>query len=146
MNQNETDNKWEKEQKCTQALSNLEIKMLIGILKVPNLIIFFIFMPVLVLCCFMGFSLVVASGEYSLAVGHRLLTAVASLLTEHRLSGTRPSGVAVHGLSSCGTWAQLLHTMWDLPCPGIEPMSLALAKGFFTPEPPGKPPNLIINH
>ena len=98
-------NKWENEQKCTQALSNLEIKMLISILEVPNLIIFFIFMPVLVLCCFMGFSLVVASGEYSLAVGHRLLTAVASLLTEHKLSGTRPSVVAVHGLSSCGTWA-----------------------------------------
>ena len=27
----------------------------------------------------------------------------------------------------------------DLPDPGIEPMSPALAAGFFTTEPPGKP-------
>ena len=29
--------------------------------------------------------------------------------------------------------------MWDLPGPGIEPESLALAGRFFTTEPPGKP-------
>ena len=29
---------------------------------------------------------------------------------------------------------------WDLPVPGVEPESPALAGGFFT-EPPGKPPN-----
>ena len=29
--------------------------------------------------------------------------------------------------------------MWDLSGPGIEPMSLALAGGFFTTEPPGYP-------
>ena len=29
-------------------------------------------------------------------------------------------------------------SMWDLPGPGIEPMSPALAGGFFTTEPPGK--------
>ena len=28
--------------------------------------------------------------------------------------------------------------MWDLASPGIEPMSPALAGGFFTSEPPGK--------
>ena len=28
----------------------------------------------------------------------------------------------------------------DLPIPGIEPTSPALARGFFTTEPPGKPP------
>ena len=28
--------------------------------------------------------------------------------------------------------------MWDLPGPGIEPKSPALASGFFTTEPPGK--------
>ena len=28
----------------------------------------------------------------------------------------------------------------DLPDPGIEPMSPALAGGFFASEPPGKPP------
>ena len=34
-----------------------------------------------------------------------------------------------HKLSRCGTW--------DLPRPGIEPMSPALAGGFFTTEPLG---------
>ena len=29
--------------------------------------------------------------------------------------------------------------MWDLPGPGIKPMSPALAGGFFSTEPPGKP-------
>ena len=43
------------------------------------------------------------------------------------------------GLNSCGTQAELLHSMWDLPRSGIEPMSLPLAFGFFTTEPPWKP-------
>ena len=30
--------------------------------------------------------------------------------------------------------------MWDLPRSGIDPVSSALADGFFTTEPPGKPP------
>jgi len=29
--------------------------------------------------------------------------------------------------------------MWDLPGPGIKPLSSALAGGFFTTEPPEKP-------
>ena len=29
--------------------------------------------------------------------------------------------------------------MWDLPGPGIEPVSPALAGGFFTTETPGSP-------
>ena len=33
--------------------------------------------------------------------------------------------------SSCGTWAQLLRGMWNLPGPGLEPVSPALAGGFF---------------
>ena len=41
-------------------------------------------------------------------------------------------------LSSCGTRAQLLHSVWDLPGPEIEPMSPALAGRFLTTEPPGK--------
>ena len=31
--------------------------------------------------------------------------------------------------------------MWDLPRPGLEPMSPALAGGFLTTAPPGKSPN-----
>ena len=41
-------------------------------------------------------------------------------------------------LSSCGAWAQLLYGMWDLPRPGIEPVSPALAGKFSTTAPPGK--------
>ena len=42
-------------------------------------------------------------------------------------------------LSSCGTRAQLLRGMWDLPRPGLEPVFPALAGGFSTTAPPGKP-------
>ena len=42
-------------------------------------------------------------------------------------------------LSSCGSRAQLLCGMWDLPRPGLEPVSPALAGGFLTTAPPGKP-------
>ena len=48
-------------------------------------------------------------------------------------------------LSSCGAWASLLSRMWDLPGPGLEPMSPALAGGFLTTAPPGKfPPPAFI--
>ena len=43
-----------------------------------------------------------------------------------------------HRLRSCGTWAQLLCGMWDLPRSRIKPMSPALAGGFLTIGPPGK--------
>ena len=47
-------------------------------------------------------------------------------------------------LSSCGAQAQLLHSMWDLPRPGLEPMSPALAGRFLTTGPPGKPGNPFL--
>ena len=59
------------------------------------------------------------------------LTVAASPVAEHRLQ-TRM-------LSSCGSRAQLLHGMWDLPRPGLEPVSPALAGRFSTTVPPGKP-------
>ena len=59
------------------------------------------------------------------------LTIAASLVAEHRLQ--------THWLSSCGSWAQLLSCMWDLPRPGLEPVSPALAGRFSTTAPPGKP-------
>ena len=43
-----------------------------------------------------------------------------------------------HRLSSFGAWAQLLSGMWGLHRPGTEPLSLALAGGFFTTEPSEK--------
>ena len=59
------------------------------------------------------------------------LTIAASPVEGHRLQTRR--------LSSCGSRAQLLRGTWDLPRPGLEPVSLALAGRFSTTEPPGKP-------
>ena len=59
------------------------------------------------------------------------LTIAASLVAEHRLQTRR--------LSSCGSRAYLLRDMWDLPRPGLEPVSPALAGRFSTTAPPGKP-------
>ena len=60
------------------------------------------------------------------------LTIAASLVMEHGLQTRR--------LSNCGSRAQLLRSMWDLPRPGLEPVSPALADRFSTTAPPGKPP------
>ena len=64
------------------------------------------------------------------------LTIAASLVAEHRLQTRR--------LSSCGSWAQLLRGMWDLPRPGLKPMSPALTGRFSTTAPPGKPLLLVF--
>ena len=48
--------------------------------------------------------------------------------------------IVEHGLSSCGLRAQLLHSMWDLPGPGVEPMSPALAADSLPPSHQGSPP------
>ena len=51
-----------------------------------------------------------------------------------------PPGSSVHGISRQKYWSRLpFPSPGDLPNPGIEPMSPALAGGFFTTEPPGKP-------
>ena len=55
----------------------------------------------------------------------------ASLVAEHRLQTRRPS--------NCGSRAQLLRGMWNLPRPGLEPVSPALAGRLSTTAPPGKP-------
>ena len=44
-----------------------------------------------------------------------------------------------HRLNNCGAHAELPLGMWDLPRPGTEPTSPALAGGLFITEPPGKP-------
>ena len=65
---------------------------------------------------------------------HGPLTVAASPVAEHRLQ--------THRLSSCGSRAQpLCYGMWDLPRPGLEPVSPALAGRFSTTAPPGKPPS-----
>ena len=50
----------------------------------------------------------------------------------------RSMGSRYTGFNSCGPRTQLLCSMWDLPGPGLEPVSPALAGGFLTTAPPGK--------
>ena len=64
------------------------------------------------------------------------LTIAASLVVEHKLQTRR--------LSNCGSRAQPLRGTWDLPRPGLEPVSPALAGGFSTTAPPGKPPRHVL--
>ena len=71
-------------------------------------------------------------------------------------SGSLASGVAACELSSCGSQAlecgvsscdaqaQQFCSMWSLPGPGIELVSLALQGRFLTPEPPRKPKTLFF--
>ena len=73
-------------------------------------------------CCKWGPLLIAACGP---------LTVAASLVVEHRLQ--------THRLSNCGSRAQLLRGMWDLPRPGLEPVSPASAGRLSTTAPPGKP-------
>ena len=45
------------------------------------------------------------------------------------------------GFSKQEYWPRLpFSSLGNLPDPGIEPLSPALAGGFFTAKPPGKPP------
>ena len=80
--------------------------------------------------CVRAFSSCGERGPLFIAV-HGSLTVMASLVVEHRLQKCR--------LSSCGSRAQLLRGMWDLPKPGLEPVSPALAGRFSTTVLPGKP-------
>ena len=87
-----------------------------------------LFLAVLGLHCWSGFSLVAASGATlpcsGSLVGPTGFSSCSSWALEHRLR-------------SCGTWALLLLGMWNLPGPGIEPESPALAGGLDTTESPG---------
>ena len=59
------------------------------------------------------------------------LTIAASPVGELRLQTRR--------LSNCGSRAQLPRGTWDLPRPGLEPVSPASAGRLSTTAPPGKP-------
>ena len=95
-----------------------------------------LFMAVLGLrFCARAFSSCAKRGPLFIAV-RGPLTIAAPLVAEHRLQTRR--------LSNCGSRAQLLCGMWNLPRPGLEPMSPASAGRFSTTAPPGKPWTLIF--
>ena len=76
-----------------------------------------------------GLSLVAASRVYS------------SLQWTSHCGGFSCCGardLGTQSFSSCGSWAQLLRSIWDLPRPGIKPVTPALASRFLTTVPPGK--------
>ena len=85
--------------------------------------------------CARAFSSCGKRGPLFIAV-HGPLTIAASLVAEHRLQTRR--------LSNCGSRAQLLQIMLDLPRPGLEPVSPALAGRFSTTAPPGKPQSFSL--
>ena len=110
-------------------ISNIEhffiYLLAISFFKKINLFIY-LFLAVLGLrFCARAFSSCGERGPLFIAVC-RPLTVTASLVAERRLS-------------SCGSWAQLFRGMWNLPRPGLEPVSPALAGRFSTTAPPGKP-------
>ena len=91
----------------------------------------FLFLAVLGLrFCVRAFS---SCGEWGplFIAAHGAFTIAASLVAEHRLQTLR--------LCGCGSRAQLLRSMWDLPRPGLEPVPPALAGRFSTTAPPGQP-------
>ena len=99
--------------------------------------IYYLFLAVLGLCfCARAFSSCGKRGPLFITV-RGPLTIAASLVAEHRLQARR--------LSSCGSRAQLLRGVWDLPRPVLEPVSPALAGGLSTTAPPGKPMFAILN-
>ena len=103
---------------------------LIGYFLVIYLFIY-LFLAVLGLrSCARAFSTCGKRGPLFIAVRGPLAIA-ASPVAEHRLQTRR--------LSSCGSRAQLLRGTWDLPRPGLEPVSPALAGRLSTTAPPGKP-------
>ena len=86
-------------------------------------------------CCAQAFS---SCGKWGLLfiVVRGPLTITAFLVAEHRLQTRR--------LSNCGSRAQLLRGMWDLPRPGLKPVSPALAGRLSTTAPPRKPKGLTL--
>ena len=91
--------------------------------------LFIFFLVMLDLCCCACFSLVVASG------GYYSLRCMG--FSWWRLLLLWSTGSRHTSFSRWGTWAQLLCDVWDLPQPGIEPISPALAGRFLSTVPPG---------
>ena len=129
---------------CISSLKKCLFKSFAYFLKKIYLFILFIcFWLCWVFLAACVLSLVAASGGYSLlqCVDFSLRWLLLLRSTGSRHAGFRSCGSRAleRRLSSCGAWASLLRGMWELPGPGLEPLSPALAGGFLTTVPPGKP-------
>ena len=87
-------------------------------------------------CCMQNFS---SFAEHSL-----LLVAIAWSSRCGRFSCWGARALVCTGFCSCGAWALLLCGTWDLPRPGIKPVSLAWQDRFLTTGPPGTPHNFFF--
>ena len=117
------------------TINSFSLLLNVGFFKNYLFIYLFLFLAVLGLrFCARAFSSCGKWGPLFIAV-RGPLTIAASLVAEHRLQARR--------LSSCGSRTQLLRDMWDLPRPGLEPVSPALAGRLSTTVPPGKPLNVL---
>ena len=120
------------------------IIMIMGEQRSPNLSLvyhFYTFPPYLLTSCtiiYMTSLLVTVNRFVFLLVaasrGYSLLWYIAAHCNGFSLC----RATALERGLSYGAWAWLLCSVWDLPRPGIEPMSPALAGRFLTPGPPGK--------
>ena len=100
-------------------------------------------------CCVWPFSSCREQGPLTVAHGLLIFSLQWLLLLQSTGSGVRGLQLLQHlalelGLSSCGAWASLLLGMWNLPVLGIKPTSPALASGFLTAGPPGKPLKIFL--
>ena len=120
---------------CRSSLYSLDINLFFLIFLFIIYLLFLFLAALGLRFCVRAFSSCGKWGPLFIAV-RGPLTIAASLVVEQRLQTLR--------LSSCGSRAQLLHGMWDLPRSGLEPVSPALAGRFSTPAPPGKPRILIF--
>ena len=122
---------------CTHAENVVFFFLIMWVVLLIIIYFIYLFLAVLGLrFCARAFSSCGKRGPLFIAV-HGPLTIVASLVAEHRLQTRR--------LSSCGSRAQLLRGTWDLPRPGLEPVSPASAGRLSTTVPPGKPRECSFN-
>ena len=117
----------------------------------PIFILFILFLAALGLHCCTRAFLWLRRAEATLCCGARASHCGSSSCFGAQALGTQASVAAAHRLSSCGLQLQsagsvvvvhglqLLRGMQDLPGPGLEPVSPALAGRFLTTVPPGKP-------
>ena len=88
------------------------------------------------LCCFAHAFSSCSKQGLLFVVLHGLLISMVSLVAD--IGSRHPGSVVVAHRLSCSK------AMQNLPGPGIEPVSPALADRFFTTEPPGKPPVYVL--
>jgi len=90
------------------------------------------------LCACAGSSMLCTLSLAAVSRGYSLSWCLGSWCADFSKTAVHGSVASACGLSSCGTQAWLLCSIWHLPGPGIQPVSPALAGGFLITGPPGQ--------